>query len=113
MLYRLLNFVADSMAGKPTAARSPQWPAVERQYLKEHPRCEVCGGTIGLNVHHKRPYHLFPSLELDPDNLITLCRPNDCHFLFGHGRDWKAFNLNVDSDVAHARKMIEDRRYVA
>ena len=51
-------------------ARSPKWPGVEKLHLKFHPVCEACGSDKKLNVHHKKPFHLFPQLELDMNNLI-------------------------------------------
>jgi predicted HNH restriction endonuclease len=60
-------------------------------------------------VHHKRPVHLFPELELDPANLITLCEPQNCHYLIGHCLSWKAYNPSVEEDAAHVREMIASR----
>jgi len=81
--------------------RSPHWPAVEHAYRKEHPVCEACGSDARLNVHHKKPFHLDPELELDPNNLITLCMgSNECHLLIGHGDNFKAYNRNVMNDVS-------------
>ena len=34
--------------------------------------CARCGGTNALVVHHIKPVHVDPTLELAPDNLITL-----------------------------------------
>ena len=82
--------------------RSPHWPAVQHAHLKVEPACAVCGGGLNLNVHHKKPFHLFPELELDPTNLITLCMDGDkdCHIKLGHGGNFKAYNPNVVEDVA-------------
>jgi hypothetical protein len=56
-----------------------------------------------LEVHHIRPFHLYPQLELEPGNLITLCERDgrDCHFTFGHFHNWANLNLNVVADVDH------------
>jgi 5-methylcytosine-specific restriction endonuclease McrA len=82
--------------------RSPKWPATQKRFLKKFPTCAACGGTEKLNVHHKQPFHLFPDLELDPKNLITLCMDGDkdCHIKLGHGDNFKAYNPNVVEDVA-------------
>jgi 5-methylcytosine-specific restriction protein A len=86
------------------AKRSSHWPTVEHAYRKLHPVCEACGSDVRLNVHHKRPFHLHPELELDPSNLITLCMgPNECHLLIGHGDNFRAYNPNVDADVEKVR----------
>jgi hypothetical protein len=46
-----------------------------RQFLKD--KCEKCGSTIFLTIHHKVPLSKGGSKE--EDNCITLC--NDCHKL--------------------------------
>jgi len=82
-------------------ARSPHWPTVQHHHLQKFPTCEACGGNVNLNVHHRKPFHLFPDLELEPTNLITLCMDGDkdCHIKLGHGGNFKAYNPNVDADV--------------
>lgn len=79
--------------------RSPEWPKVEKEHLSKFPTCAACGSTKHLNVHHMKPFHLHPELELDPNNLITLCMDNDCHLYIGHGDDFKAYNPNVLTDA--------------
>ncbi len=82
--------------------RSPEWPRVAHEHLAVEPACVVCGHTgVGLNVHHIRPFHLFPELELDPTNLITLCqvKGKDHHLLVGHLDNWASYNLNVRPDT--------------
>jgi 5-methylcytosine-specific restriction enzyme A len=83
--------------------RSPHWSSVRREHLKRDPACRACGGTETLQVHHIRPFHLHPELELDDSNLITLCEhpARDCHFTHGHFFDWHLFNPNVIADVDH------------
>lgn len=105
----MLKKLLDLLAGKPLAARSPQWPRARAEHLKRQPACAVCGTTSGVEVHHVRPLHLFPELELDPQNMRSLCRED--HWTFGHGRDWSAWNAKVDLDIANAREMIARRRY--
>jgi 5-methylcytosine-specific restriction protein A len=125
----LYHAAMDLLHGKPAKRRSGQWPTVEREHLEREPVCQVCGGKKQLNVHHKKPYHLFPELELADgtglycqikdalgrfvNNLITLCNAKRCHITFGHGGDFKAYNADVEADVKHARKMIENRKYEA
>lgn len=79
--------------------RSPKWPEVEQAHLKIQPVCACCGSDKKLNVHHKKPFHLYPELELEPTNLITLCMDKECHLLLGHGDNFKDYNPNVDEDV--------------
>lgn len=96
--------------------RSPQWPEVRERHLRLHPECAFCGGTKKLNVHHKRPFWLFPELELAPLNLITLCEGAkwlNCHFIIGHLLAWKSFNPAVDYDVRSWRMKILRRPEVS
>jgi len=80
--------------------RSPKWPHVQKLHLKLEPTCAACGTTNKLNVHHKKPFHLFPELELDLHNLITLCMEKECHIKIGHGDDFKHYNPDVAEDAA-------------
>lgn len=89
--------------------RSGQWVQVRADFVRLHPRCEACGSAYNLNVHHVEPFHLRPDLELEPSNLITLCREH--HFRIGHDPDgkgprkpsWLESNPNVRSDAANMR----------
>lgn len=86
-----------------TAKRSPQWPEVERAHRAKFPTCAACGTGQNIQVHHCLPFHLYPALELDPANLISLCEkaggPED-HYNIGHHRDWKGYNPDVRADAA-------------
>ena len=81
--------------------RSPAWGKLEKQIVAAHPACEACGATERLQVHHKKPFHIHPELELDPSNLVVLCmKPGlECHLYVGHGDSWKAYNPNLDLDL--------------
>lgn len=89
---------------KLTATRSPKWAKVGHTHLLAYPQCEACGSTQQLNVHHKKPFHLYPELELEPTNLVTLCMANDCHLLIGHGGHFKKYNPNIDMDVLYIKQ---------
>jgi len=81
--------------------RSGEWPTVRKHFLATNPKCAACGGTSHLQVHHKMPFHDDPSLELHPDNLISLCMgDNECHLKIGHGGSFKQYNPNVAVDAA-------------
>lgn len=89
--------------------RSPEWPALRNQWLKDHPTCAACGSTKKLEVHHKVPVHVSRSQELDASNLITLCEhPGNantgpeahCHFIIGHLGNWFNFNRQVDKQAS-------------
>ncbi len=92
--------------------RASEWVYVRNQFVRRHPRCEACGGSYNLNVHHIKPFHLYPELELDEGNLITLCREH--HFRIGHDPDgkgpakpnWSASNPNVRSDAESMRSKV-------
>ncbi|HEY0755627.1 MAG TPA: HNH endonuclease [Ktedonobacteraceae bacterium] len=82
--------------------RSPQWSRVAHEHLLHEPACVVCGYKgRGLQVHHIKPFHLHPELELDPTNLITLCEINgrEHHLLIGHLDDWTSYNPIVRDDT--------------
>ena len=85
------------------AKRSKDWPKVRRLHLKMHPQCAVCEGTKKLDVHHGIPFHFAPDLELDPDNLYTLCRHKKygiiCHQLMGHLGNYRRINPNCRIDI--------------
>lgn len=90
------------VARKHGVARSPEWGRVEREHLLHEPACVACGYQgQGLQVHHIKPFHLHPDLELDPRNLITLCevKGRDHHLLIGHLDDWESYNVHVRDDV--------------
>jgi 5-methylcytosine-specific restriction endonuclease McrA len=92
--------------------RSSEWPRVEKEHLRREPACAACGYRgKGLKVHHIKPFHLHPNLELDPNNLITLCeiKKNDHHLLIGHLDDWESYNPNVREDVKRYHKKTADQ----
>ena len=100
----------------PNVQRSPQWPAVRRAFLRQNPRCVLCGNEHNLNVHHVEPYHLKPERELDPTNLITLCEKSEvadlfglnCHQWAGHLGNWEAFNPRVRECVKKLAGIVQD-----
>lgn len=102
--------------------RSKRWRALERRHLRVEPFCQACGTTDNLQVHHIKPFHDFPALELDPENLITLCMSaNECHLRIGHGGSFEYYNPNVRADCTAAaksktlaeRSVVEDKARVA
>ncbi len=92
--------------------RSNQWPKVRKAWLTDHPLCAVCNSKIKVEVHHKQPFHLDRSKELDPTNFITLCESEkyvNCHLTFGHLGNFKSFNKDVESDTNVWNKKIKER----
>lgn len=107
-----ITHVIDAIQGKHpiTSKRSNKWAAIRAAHLILQPLCAVCNGKEKLQVHHKEPFHLKPELELNPDNLITLCEGStNCHILFGHLKNFKSYNVNVVEDAAQWNKKLIER----
>jgi len=77
------------------SARASQWRKVRKEHLRKYPYCAFCLKTKKLSVHHIIPYAENPALELDPDNLITLCTKRYCHLMIGHFGNYKLYNPDV------------------
>lgn len=84
------------------------WREARGRFIKLQPGCQMCGAQKELQVHHVYPWHLFPALRFELNNLVTLCQP--CHFRFGHFRDWKGFNIEILElcEIAQARNKTVD-----
>lgn len=106
----LLEMMEPTIVGD---ARSPEWPRVRLEHLKKHPTCAVCGNRIDVEVHHKISFAANPKLELDSENLITLCRKGKaglpCHLFWGHGGNFQYYNPDVVNDTAEAAKIFKKR----
>ena len=91
--------------------RDPKWQALEKAHLKIEPGCIFCGRRDGVEVHHVKPYHLYPREELDPANLATLCRKGGNHHLWeGHLGDFeKGYNLHVREQAQAYRQRVARR----
>lgn len=96
----------DTVSG---AARSSKWPSVRLAHLKQFPACACCGRKTNLNVHHIKPFHKFPALELEPSNLLTLCEFDslNCHLFIGHFLNWSQFNPDVIRDASKLLKAMK------
>lgn len=92
------------------ASRSSLWGSIRKEFLLKNNKCAACGRKKDLEVHHIIPVHINPSLELDQDNLITLCA-SSCHILFGHLMDFKSWNPDVVKDCSDIRNKIINRIY--
>ena len=93
MIDWIKNLFIDNTFG---ATRSSVWEKVRRGHLKDQPECQVCGKVgkiISNEVHHIKPFWKYPESELDPHNLITLCRTH--HFEWGHFFDWSSWNEDI------------------
>ena len=89
--------------------RSSKWTVVRKEYLKENNSCCACDKKDKLEVHHIEPYHVNPNRELDPSNLITLCK--SCHFTIGHLMDWTSWNIDVIIDSRVYLSKVKNRPY--
>lgn len=94
--------------------RSNEWPKLRKAWLKKYPHCALCGGKTKVTVHHIRPFHLHPELELDKTNFVTLCEGKkglNCHLMFGHFGDFaKKYNINVKNDVNNFRPNLMSKK---
>ena len=81
--------------------RSSKWPKVREIHLERFPTCAVCGKKKDVVPHHKKPFHLHPELELDLNNLVSLCESAgmNCHITFGHLGNFQNTNTYVEEDV--------------
>lgn len=88
------------------APRASGWSALRNRTLKGAD-CLACGTDRDLEAHHLVPVHVAPELELEPTNLVPLCR--DCHFIFGHLKSWTSYNEHVIQDAGNYRRRLECR----
>jgi predicted HNH restriction endonuclease len=102
----MITAIKDSLQGKTpslTHKRSSQWPKIRKNFLLKNSKCAVCNGTKKLEVHHIKPFHQAPELELDENNLITLCEDwsygLNCHLLVGHLGNYRNINPSVQTDA--------------
>jgi len=113
---KLLKNIKDVVQGKAPlgSLRSSKWSKIRSTHLNLHPTCAVCSGTKSLEVHHIKPFHQYPELELDPNNLITLCESKSygivCHLAFGHFGDYKLSNPTVQADSLFWNKKLKGRK---
>lgn len=109
----MIEYLIDRIKGKAPkgARRHKDWRKVRNSYIKKQPTCELCGGTKRLQVHHIIPFWLAPELELDFNNLMTLCMSGrkgvKCHLLFGHHGDWQDINIHCENDVRRWRTFLK------
>jgi 5-methylcytosine-specific restriction protein A len=89
--------------------RDPRWRAKERELVERVGSCEACGTKKRLEVHHVRPFHVAPELELQESNLIVLCRR--CHQFLGHHDNWKDWNVFVRRDAEQILTSIRQSKF--
>lgn len=89
--------------------RSGKWSSVRKDHLNTQPHCQSCGNYKNLQVHHIIPVSVDKNKELDPENLITLCKT--CHFVFGHLMDWNSWNNEIINDCRVYYKKVINKPY--
>lgn len=102
-MIQAIQNIKDRLTGKVPSdmKRSPHWPMYRDAYLRDFPSCAICEGKKSLQVHHRKPFHLHPEMELERANFITLCEApgTNCHLVFGHAGNFKGYNEFIDSDA--------------
>lgn len=92
----MIDFIKNLFANRTFGAkRSSSWGTFRKQYIKD--KCEVCRKGYFLELHHVIPVNVDKSKELDPDNVVTVCR--SCHFSWGHFFSWRKFNGQIKNDI--------------
>ena len=105
MIFKIFSVI------KAFSDRSSSWSKVRSKHLQKENFCQCCGKKRELEVHHITTYNVDETIELDENNLITLC--SKCHLLFGHLMDYRSWNTQVVSDCAEMRRKIEHRPYIS
>lgn len=105
--------VGTSIAQRYGLKRSPLWPKVQREYLKENPQCAVCSTNTTIQIHHVMPFHFCHlvyrgDLELDERNFIPLCEEtgNNHHLLLGHLGSFESYNQGGRESILALGKAI-------
>ena len=90
--------------------RSPRWKDVRKEHLEKFPECEACGTRKSVVPHHIVPFHVDPSKEIDPENLVSLCESPtfNCHLFFGHLKRWDRHNPKVVEDARNWRSRMRE-----
>ena len=96
----MFGFIVTLFAGD----RSSQWNKVRKTHLILNPKCELCGSTKSVQVHHIMVFQHHPELELEPSNLMTVCTSKywgngvNCHII-AHGGSFMFENPEARTDV--------------
>lgn len=108
----MIKKIKDVIQGKCSLEhkRSSHWPTVRKHHIQKNPNCAVCDGTEKVEVHHIKPFHEHPELELEPTNLISLCESTSygivCHLTIGHLGNYKNINPDVVEDAKSLNKKL-------
>ncbi len=92
-----------NLTAKDGASFNWSWQKCKREFYKLVPKqCACCGNNKKIQVHHKKPRHLFPHLALVLSNLIALC--TDCHLRIGHLGSYFQYNDNIEDVAFYVRE---------
>lgn len=109
--FKIFTYLKDLSRLPRGTKRSPKWRKVRYLHLEKFPTCAACGSAKKLEVHHIKPIHSHPDLELTPSNLITLCeskvRGLDCHRAIGHLGNYKLINTASRLHASFWLKVLE------
>jgi len=81
--------------------RSPEWSRVRDEYYAEHPNCAFKGCTCvdcPKQIHHIKDFGRHPELELDKNNLVTVCFQH--HLDVCHQGSFREINEYAREDLA-------------
>ena len=73
------DWKAKSLKEKQIATNTPEWRRFRRNFLKQHPYCQLCSVKFATQVHHIIPRAERPDLMYAPDNCKAVCK--ECHYL--------------------------------
>lgn len=107
----MIKRIKDAIQGKAPLSkkRSSAWGKVRKAHLLKHPFCAACSRINKLEVHHIVPFHIDPSLELEPLNLITLC-DKGCHMYFGHFGNYRDVNEKLYHDISYFKDRVKEHK---
>lgn len=72
--------------------------------MEENKHCQFCGDQKRIEIHHVVPVSVDDTLADVEDNFIALCK--QCHFVVGHGRNYKSSIINVKELCDRRRVLI-------
>ncbi len=104
-----------NLTAKDGASLNWSWQRCKREFFKIVPKvCACCGSKKRIEVHHKKPRHLFPELAWVMDNLIALCGGGrGCHFHIGHLNSYRTYNAMIDKVCSFVRRFSIKKRNAA
>lgn len=73
-----------------------KWLNIQREKRRLNPKCQICGSTEKIQIHHIIPTSHDYSKVYDLSNLVSLCGGyRNCHLYHGHLGNFKNYNINL------------------